>query len=186
MQKTEKWVLDCDISVDYKNKNIRFSHKEKLFSWKTLFMFAEYSLCFTTIMFIILLAVGVDFPYIELYPLTFFGMFFGFILFFFLGALPFALEIEFFRNLYFKLRTRTLLKKVIIQNPEGIIKYATRELDPLIDLEYDENVRKNLLTVELKKIPKKGRFDSRGKTGKNELIITLSGKTKGELVIKEY
>ena len=104
----------------------------------------------------------------------------------YLGYLPFALEISFFRKLYFKWRTRTLHKKVIIQNPEGVIRYVTRELDPLIDLEYDENVRKNLLTVELKKIPKKGRFDSRGKRGKNELTITLSGKTKGELVIKEY
>ena len=55
---------------------------------------------------------------------------------------------------------------------------------PLIDLEYDEDIRKKLTTVEMKKIVinKGKRFKRIGTL----LTINLSGKTKGELVIKEY
>ena len=184
MQKTERWLLDCDISVDYRKKNITFSNKESLFSRKTYRTIASFSLYLTLFLFVF--ALIVDFSLILdslwIFPLCFVLCFVGT----FVLALPMTSENSFYRNLYFKWRTRTVRKRVVIQNPEGIIRYITRDTDPFIDLEYDEDIRQKLLSVELKKIPKKGRFDSRSKRGKNEMIITLSGKAEGELIIKEY
>ena len=183
MKKSGKWVIDSDISVDYRNKTIEFSNEVRAFEKKQLLKsLVGYAIMSVVIFFVCFVASDYVLP-IE--ALLWFlpagiGMFFILMSVFNLFTASGNTKL---RNFYFKFR-KGVRKQVTILNPDTKVEYLTRNGMPLIDLEYDEDIRKKLTTVEMKKIVinKGKRFKRIGTL----LTINLSGKTEGELVIKEY
>jgi len=181
MKKSGKWVVDSDITIDYKNMRINFTNELKLFGKKYVLALFGASVVICMTMFLVCYMINVD----VLQAWWSFPCLIAFLfVYLIVTEMPLASGSQFWRNFYFKIKTKKPKRQVTIQNPDTKIEYLTKSSNPLVDLEYDEDIRKKLTTTEMKKIIVKKRWKFRWTL--TMLTINLSGKTKGELVIKEY
>lgn len=185
MEKSERWLADADIIVDYRNMRIEFTNKESIFSKNFLKATLKISLLLSTMLCILLIFVSLTsdspaaaFLLTSWIPAFYLVCLFGLFIFYYACALIF--QSFHFRNLYYRIKCRRARRTTIIPNPSGCIKMILKSSEPLIDLEYDAEVRKALKIVMLTKV-KAGRFRR-----EMHLNITLEGNPQGELVIKEY
>jgi hypothetical protein len=89
---------------------------------------------------------------------------------------------------YVKIRTRprSMKRKVTITNPEKEVVFFTRRLNPIIDLEYDDDVRNKLSKVTVKDVVINKENKLKKLTLGSEMKILFKGKPFGELIIREY
>jgi hypothetical protein len=185
MEKSGRWVADADIAVDYRNMRIDFTNEMRIFSMKFLKSAIEVSfyiaslLCAIPTCLIIILHLWVVDPSFFIYEMCiiFFTSFFG--MFALCYALTLLYQSSHWRDFYYRIHCRRPKRTVRIPNPSGCINFALRSSEPLIDLEYNDGVRKALQMVTLKRVKV-------GRRREMHLDITLEGNPQGELIIKEY
>jgi hypothetical protein len=176
-----KWSLDADIVIDYTTNppNVSFLNVDKL-SRKAII---KHILVFFFLSFVICFAIFaiISFPSLHMFLLTVVALTFFFSVYFY-GQVALFANLRFMR-FYLKFKTRKPRRQVTITNPEGTVRYHTTRSDPLIDLEYDGDLREHLTKVTFfkEKSDKKNRVHTI-----KELAITFNGKTNGILTIKDY
>ena len=180
----ERWgrgLTDADIYIDLNKMAIRFDNVQK-------FKLSQYLrgiivLSLLTLLLIFLIDFhdhNFDLSYGS-YCLSFPTVMVGWIII--TSPMVLMLFSSRIRDLYFILRTRKTQREITILNPEGEITFVTRSSNPLIDLEYDDDVRAGMKEVSLTKREKKGKLLKRRI---NVLRIQFNRKTRGQLIIKEY
>lgn len=183
MERSLRWVLDADITVDYRGKRIIFSRKKRLPRVIAQVVAASSGLFGTFALLVILAAVqvGVDQATISAFAWDAVKTCVALSTISAVAVIIVTSDIPLVRNLVFRIRTRRVRRQISITNPEGSVVYRTRSSSPLIDLEYSGNIDQLLDTVTLIKDKPKGKLK-----GTKALTIRLSGKAQGTLTIKEY
>jgi hypothetical protein len=170
---------DADVIVDYEKKSVEFTNKKNLSVKSNIVMSVSLSL----IAIWLFMTNEVEISALQFFLSTALVIIFANLIL----LSPALYSIGFIRKILFQFRLKKVYKEVTIQNPYQEVKYFTRSLTPLIDIEYDEEVRKHLKSATLiERPPKKIFFNLLTVNKGKDLTILLEGNPKGILTIKEY
>jgi len=183
-EKHDEWAESADIVIDYTQKpaNITFLNKKKI-TVKTFAKLLLYALLLTFLFSILIFASTSS---LSLFLVSLGAGTFG-------AYACLVVTLLLFTNtrwmrFYVSTKTRNPRREITIRNPEGTIKYRTLRAAPLIDLEYDGNVRDHLQRATLFTLKERTKLFFGRIPGPQiqELTVTLKSRAEGTLTIKEY
>lgn len=183
-EKHDEWSESADILIDYTQKpaGITFLNKKKI-TIKTFVKLLLYAFLLTSLFSILIFSSTSS---LFLYLLTVgVGTFAGYAS---LVVMVLLFTNTRWMRFYVSTKTRNPRREITIRNPEGTIKYRTLRAPPLIDLEYDGNVRDHLQSATLFTLKERTKlfFGKIPGSRIQELTVTLQGRAEGTLTIKEY
>lgn len=180
----EDMLVDADIIIDYKKMTVDFKNKQYLSeSIEDGFKFmCKIFIPFLIFFHFIVYKMEYDIYYSIFSVSLLFGVCFIFCV---ITVMINSSNNKFIRNIVFNRKTRRILHKIEIENPEGVVTYTTRSSEPFIDLEYDPDVKDSLESVSLIKETKKILLYGE-KQIRQVLTIKFSRKAEGSLTIIEY
>ncbi len=168
---SKKWIADADIVVDYKNKKVRFENEKSILTKKSIALRGGMILFFCV-------------PFIR-YP-TFEVAFFSALMVSYILWISCASSVvpRLYRRITFR-RRRKAMKTIEITNPEGVITYETKHVEPLIDIEYSDDIADALTEITLRR-EERGKSLRVFKKRVQVLTINLSRRASGVLRIIEF
>ena len=209
MEHSERFVYDADIHIDYINKDVSFKNQKSLKSAGISILRMSSVAMITIFVTLYWSALQHTYPYSpssEIVDVVIYDTPWDLVkpTMLLCLSIPLALFLVVFVYTFIQSSTNPRIRdwvlngkrkqighKTVIPNPSGIITYFTRNGEPLIDLEYNDDIASALVKSSLVKIYLSN--EHKIVTAKTDnsyemmvLTIELSRSAIGELVINEY